>query len=393
MPQSGMAVLRAIEWDIVVSKATSVNGQGHMHALAFGCRYVGALRFSRTPIEVNYLGQQPSQVMHVPDDLPDRLRPLIIGELIPYLQAQSHRPYLQLSGEPLKFQGPVVPFVIDADKNMIAGAFEHRKDRWSWALPYVPEHPELWFAAALDDWHQRTPQLVPLSPGWTTREPWMTQDEIATRADLEALNLERMMITEKFNSRELELRSAQSAASAAADGGMRRLLTAQGESLVEATIEALRQLKFGVENVDENTSPGTAKVEDLHLTDPDEPAWTNITEVRGYTGGAKVSDLQRIGRFAALFLQRTGELPNSRWYLVNQFLAADPDTRHAPLAGAEDDVKEFAKDGGLVLDTRELFQLLRAVEAGRIDPAGARRLLRRSTGVFKFDVMGSGVIE
>ena len=104
---------------------------------------------------------------------------------------------------------------------------------------------------------------------------------------------------------------------------------------MKVTIEALRQLKFGVEDVDEDLTPGTAKVEDLRLTDPDDPAWTNITEVRGYTGGAKLSDLQRIGRFAGLFLRRTGEFPKSRWYLVNQFLRADPDTRQRPLVGVE----------------------------------------------------------
>ena len=126
-------------------------------------------------------------------------------------------------------------------------------------------------------------------------------------------------------------------------------------------------------------------MEDLRLSDPDEPAWTNITEVKGLTGGAKLSDLQRFGRYAGLFLRRTGEFPKSRWYLVNQFLGADPDTRPPPLVGAEDDVQVFAEDGGLVIDTRELFQLVRAVEQGRIDQAAARRLLRSSTGVFQFD--------
>ena len=36
-------------------------------------------------------------------------------------------------------------------------------------------------------------------------------------------------------------------------------------------------------------------------------------------------------------------------------------------------------------DTRKLFQLVRAVEDGRIEQAAARRLLRSSTGVFQFD--------
>ena len=59
---------------------------------------------------------------------------------------------------------------------MIAGAFEHAKNRWIWALPYKPTHPERWLAAALEDWRHRTPDLVPLTPGWISRQAWMTRE-------------------------------------------------------------------------------------------------------------------------------------------------------------------------------------------------------------------------
>jgi hypothetical protein len=49
--------------------------------------------------------------------------------------------------------------------------------------------------------------------------------------------------------------------------------------------------------------------------------------------------------------------------------------------GADDDLKTFAVDG-LVIDTRELFQLIRAVKAGRMRASDARHRLRSSTGVF-----------
>jgi hypothetical protein len=286
-----------------------------------------------------------------------------------------------ITGRPLGWQ----PFVLDPEENIIAGAFERGRDRWCWTLPYVPEHPELWFAAALEDWHEKTPQMVPLIPGWTSREEWMTQDEIAIRADLDELEMERTRIAEKLNTRELELRSAQSAASSVADSGLRRLLTAQGDALVQATIDALQKLGYEVENVDQTVDPGIAKVEDLRLRDMDDPSWTNITEVKGHAGGAKVNDLHQLGRFAELFVLRTGESPRSRWYVVNQFVQSDPDTRRAPLVGADEDVTFFAEIGGLVIDTRELFQLTRAVKDGRIGPADARRLLRTAMGVFKFD--------
>jgi hypothetical protein len=384
LPQRRFDTLRAAEWDIVVSKGGSIGAGSHMHGLGLGCDHLGAIDTEVGPLRVDYGGSQPSEIMEVPDGLQDSIRRLVTGELIPHLQARSVRPYLR--GIMAKGSVPTMPFAVDADQHIIAGAFQHTKNRWIWALPYVPEHPELWLAAALEDWHDRTPELVPLMPGWTSREAWMTQDEIAVRADLEALDLERMRIAEKLNTRELELRSAQSAASSAADSGLRLLLTAQAEPLKKETIKALEELEFGVEDMDEKLPPGSPKVEDLRLTDPDELAWTNITEVRGYTAGAKVSDFQRIARFAGLYLQQTGAFPKSSWYLVNQFLDADPDTRQPPLLGAEDDVRVFAENGGLVIDTRELFRLVRGVQEERISPADARRMLRTATGVFKFDI-------
>ena len=134
---------------------------------------------------------------------------------------------------------------------------------------------------------------------------------------------------------------------------------------------------------EETGATGQPKVEDLRLSDPDEPGRTNITEVRGYKGGAKVSDLQRLARFAALYLRRTGALPTTRWYVVNQFLGTDPDTRRRPLAGSEDDLSVFAEDGGLVIDTRDLFHLARGVDDGGMSTAAARALLRRSAGVLQ----------
>jgi hypothetical protein len=388
MPDRGLLEVRGAEWDIVVSKAASVDARRHMHVLALGCSRVGTVSIRGAPTVVEYQGRQPSPIMEVPDDLPGGLQRLIVSELIPYLRSLSFRPYLRLrSVGSVKANGlvPTLPFVVDAEQNLIAGAFEHHKNRWCWALPYMPDHPELWFAAALEDWHQRTPQLVPMITGWNTRETWMTQKEIAIRADLEALAQERMRLIEKLSLRELELSSAQSTASAVADRGVRQLVTGKSRSLIQATMDAFRQLEFDVEDVDQHAHIGS-EMEDLRLQDPHDPSWTNITQIRGYADAAKLGDIQRLTLFAEQFSNRNGSLPTSSWYVVNQFLSTDPDLRPLPLGGSKEDVERFANNGGLILDTRELFQLVRAVDAGRLTPAEARRMLRSATGVFEFHV-------
>ena len=403
-----MSGLRVVEWDIVVSKGVDVAGvPGHMHVLALGCRSVGLAKADLIDYSVRYGGTQPSEVLQVADDLPDALRRLVVGELVPWLQAQTARPYLMISnsrgawwglapptGSP-PAPGPsassLVPFVQDADGNIIAGAFERSEGGWCWALPYVPDHPELWLNAALDDWHERTPDRVPVLPGWRSRPAWTTHQEVSALADLTALREERDRVLAGLAERERALLSAQRAAIAAADAGPRRLLAAQGSELVDAVIDALLVLGYEVENVDDtDAAKGTHKVEDLRVSDPDASEWTNITEVRGYTGGAKAGDLQRLGRFAALYLQRTGAFPASRWYVVNQFLNTDPDPRRPPLAGGEDDLAVFAEDGGLVIDTRDLFHLAQRVESGTTSPAAARALLHHSTGVLQLPEDGTG---
>ena len=406
LADGGMNDLRAVEWDIVVSRGTDVDAPDHMHVLALGCERVGLAKTDRGGSIVFYGGKQPSEILHVADDLPDAVRRLVVGELVPWLQAQPIRPFLMTStgsglygmalvgfGRPaesstnpatLARTRRLVAFVRDADGNMIAGAFERYGSGWCWALPYVPENPELWLAAALSDWHERTPARVPALPGWRARATWATPRETTLRADLAVLRGERQRLLTDLETRETALRSAEMAAIAAADAGPRRLLTAQGDKLVDAVTDALETLGYTVANIDnEEGATGQPKVEDLRLSDPDEPGRTNITEVRGYTGGAKVGDLQRLARFATLYLLRTGALPTTRWYVVNQFINTDPDTRRRPLAGSEDDLSVFAEDGGLVIDTRDLFHLARRVDDGGMSTAAARALLRRATGVLQ----------
>jgi hypothetical protein len=403
LADGGMKDLRAIEWDVVVSARTDVDAPDHMHVLALGCGRVGLARSDKGGSSVSYGGKQPSETLHVADDLPDTLRRLVVGELVPWLQAQPIRPFLVWSGgshvmTSVGFGRPVesfprqatqpaglVPFVRDADGNMIAGAFKRSASGWCWALPFVPENPELWLAAALSDWHERTPERVPALPGWRSRAAWASPLEATVRADLAVLRSERQRLLAELDARETALGSAETAAIAAADAGPRQLLTAQGDKLVDAVTDALETLGYTVVNVDneEAVAIGQPKVEDLRLSDPDEPGRTNITEVRGYTGGAKVSDLQRLARFAALYLLSSGALPTTRWYVVNQFLNTDPYTRRRPLAGSEDDLSVFAEDGGLVIDTRDLFHLARRVDEGGMSTAEARALLRRAVGVLQ----------
>jgi hypothetical protein len=143
---------------------------------------------------------------------------------------------------------------------------------------------------------------------------WLTRDELRARAGLDDLFVERTRVLSELDARELKLNVALAEATARADAGSRSLLTEQGDRLVAAAKQTLAQLGFEVADVDQAVADGPKKglkVEDLRLGDSDDLAWTNITEIRGYAGGAKTSDLQRIGRFAALYERETGSAPKA----------------------------------------------------------------------------------
>ena len=56
------------------------------------------------------------------------------------------------------------------------------------------------------------------------------------------------------------------------------------------------------------------------------------------------------------------EEPSARWYIANQHIREDPDTRPAPFKTRPDLIEQLQEIGTLLLDTYALFRLVRAVQ-------------------------------
>jgi hypothetical protein len=195
------------------------------------------------------------------------------------------------------------------------------------------------------------------------------------------LDEERQEFLSKLAEIEQDVRRRLAAARHAADRYERGLLTVQGNELPALVARALAELGFEVTEVDATVDDKAQLLEDVQIRDPDQPTWVALAEVRGYGGGAKTSDFQRIARFAHRYEKVTGDAPSARWYIVNHLLDRDPAFRSPILAGQEEDVAAFAEDHGLAIDTRQLFKLIMAVRANRADPLQVRQHLRDATGV------------
>lgn len=135
-------------------------------------------------------------------------------------------------------------------------------------------------------------------------------------------------------------------------------------------------------------APAGQKREDLLVQDA---SWVSVTEVKGYEkGNAKQNDLLQLGSAVESYLLRTSRAPDARWYVVNQNFRTPAGLRQQPLAGAGDTVAKFTAQNGLVIDTRDLFRLTRAVASGEVDAAEARRQLRDARGVFDYPAQTTG---
>ncbi|WP_075764688.1 maleylpyruvate isomerase N-terminal domain-containing protein [Actinoalloteichus fjordicus] len=124
--------------------------------------------------------------------------------------------------------------------------------------------------------------------------------------------------------------------------------------------------------------PQGQRREDLRVRDPDEPGWEAIVEIKGYTRGAQVNHLARIRRWASRYATDHGRAPDALWHVVNHFRTTDPSAR--PVVLPDDDaLVDLVAEGGVLIDTRDLFTAARDVQAGTV-AADVRKLLCGARG-------------
>lgn len=168
--------------------------------------------------------------------------------------------------------------------------------------------------------------------------------------------------------------------------GLRRLLTDQGDILVDEVGEAFKKLGFEVEKIDDSINEGAQKKEDLRIRIiGDTVLWEAIVEVRGYSkSGFQTSDIQKIGRFAGFYLKEKGKYPDKRIYVVNGQIDLQPPFRDKPFASAKTDLETFSEDDGLVIWTVELFQILKKVNESNKE--AVRNSITNSTGYWSIKI-------
>jgi hypothetical protein len=254
-------------------------------------------------------------------------------------------------------------------------------------LPWSVPNPVAWIDAIVAEWAEADREAFQSILPWREQTDWLTPEERAIAAKLAALREERERVVSAYSDREDELAVALSAARAAGDRGIRRLLTEQDEALVDALVVALRSIGFHVQRMDPEVQPGTPKREDLRVTTPDAPGWEAVVEVKGMQkSGGTADHLRKLARHVLRYQMETGRAPSAQWLILNGQFAMPPEIRQRPFEASPDIIDEFGReDGGLIIGTVDLF---RALTDPGLSGTELRARLVATRGRFEWPVSG-----
>ena len=228
-----------------------------------------------------------------------------------------------------------------------------------------------WFAAFLGDVHEIDPARVPQPPPRIANpSDWHTPQEAAISEQISAIEHEIEGLREKRERLESEL----VAEGERANRGIRRAVFADGDDLVEAVVEILKDLGFAVDDVDAGLEQGEPKREDLRLTLVGRHGWEAVVEVKGYTGGTKTNDSDQVRKHRERYIAEHRRAPDLTLWITNPHRLDDPSARPSP----QDHVRERAEAVEAVhVLSAELYRQWVLVKTNKLD---AQDAIDRLTG-------------
>jgi hypothetical protein len=364
-----------VEWDALVALGDPGPADAHLCLLLIDPNDAG-MPAKGIGWTLKYTASTKAHEMFIPVDSDARIARLVEQDLVPSLQGRETNYYatwfpapgFDLIEDPA--EDALDPFLLTRQGQVLAGRFVRPGGvSETWFLPRGCNRIA-WARLALECWSERYPdRFPPRGADWESSEIWKTTEEVDAERRLADLREERARAIDAFDQGERAALEFLGELRKDKDLRERRLFMAQGRPLVDAVIDALSELGFDVSDMDKTAQPGDL-LEDLRvLPGPDlaKSAWAAVVEVRGYKGGAKIGDLMRLQRFAQRYEAEQKRSPSACWYVVNQFIGADPAERPEVLAEQPEEVDYFTQQyAGALLDTAVLFRIVMAARAGRI---------------------------
>ena len=314
------------------------------------------------------------------ENLPEALQELVQRDLVPAVEDRHFQFGLRLGDEPDGRPSGLKsfrPFLVGPSELVLACSYVRLDGSQCWVVPDDVPDLQRWFELALNEWHVTQPQTFPGVSAWQTAQKWMTADEMRLANELKQLEEEFAAKQAAYVASKSVIEHALEDQRVSTDAGRRVLLTGQDDALQNATLEALSNLGFDVEDMD-RVWPDRERREDFRIRDGADPEWLVIADVTGVQKGAKASKLQTISGYVTKFVleERPINAPG-QWLLVNRLLDRDPEQRGDIFRA--DERTAFEAQDGLAIDTAALFLIVEGcgTESAR---AEARAWLRSARG-------------
>ena len=367
------------EYDLVVTWASNAaRRSAELHVLAFNPRIVASVfhRNSFDQLKLREESKATEATVQWGDD--SETRSLIRRTIIDRIPEKHNRFYGPVDAryQPLVELGPECePYAFLWTRgNDPAGLIK------TLVLPEpVIEYREwmVWFLTYLHDIDSRT---FPGKIDWVATPSWSTAATSQLHEKLQATRLRKAEALEQLEAQERAAQTALEQAKAEDSIGLQRLLTADGEELEVAVADALRVLGFEVSKMDDHHDATTkARLEDLRIADPECADWASLVEIKGYTKGAKVSDVPQIAvRPVLSYVKEMGHEPATVWHIVNAHRREDPSARPNPLPN-DVDLGSLSAVNGVLIDTRQLFLAVKDVQRGDMGALQVRQGLRAAS--------------
>ena len=234
-----------------------------------------------------------------------------------------------------------------------------------------------WFRAFLVDLHQTDSSRVPYPPPRLGRpEDWYTPQERQVADQIAKIESQLNRLSSERGRLKLDLSEAETKA----DAGIRRILWAQGDDLVDAVEEIFSDLSFKVRNLDAELNEGEPRREDLRLCLGNDPGWTAIVEVKSYSSGTRTNDSRQIREHRERFIKEEGRLPELTLWVANPYRTRDPASRPSP----DQNVAESAANiGAIYVLTADLYKQWALVASGKLAaPVVVESLRNASPGLW-----------
>ncbi|MGO4454585.1 hypothetical protein [Arthrobacter sp. RAF14] len=324
-------------------------------------------------VNLELRGHVPGNEVRVNTGLDPDLR----ASLVAAVEARSHQVGL-LVPESLPKGVILDEFARGPQDLVLAGALQAPGRGEVWFVPTEVDSLRPWLFAAMQSWRRQDPKKFPGDPDWWESLEWFSAHErtIAKKIEVEVAAFEHAKA--QFLSTLEGLEAALSDAREQASVGSRQLLVGQGDPLQDSVRDALRDLGFGVRDMDLEW-PENERREDFRITDPSDPTWLVLGDATGVQGNAKGGKTAALQSYVTKYVyeEKPGRIPGM-WYLLNREISKDPAARSTILRS--DEVAPFASENGLILDTTALYVLLRHGEEIPADKGAIREYLRTSVG-------------